>query len=224
MKMKTNRIFPIFFFSIRWAWAVIVIIATIVSIVLLWISWNWSAKTPTTTVIESTHYAVWNIPFPAVTICSMNRISARIAAKLATQMKRPNGMSAERLSEMFRLALHFQGFGNASKSDYDELGAVLQMNNISVSHLTSTLAPKCDEMLHICKLKGTLSRCEGLFQPINTSEGVCCSFNYYGLSTNNFHTYVKSSRIHDVDLKTHNRYFFRSTEKFRKVDHRSRYV
>lgn len=154
----------------------------------------------------------------------MNRISARIAAKLATQMKRPNGMSAERLSEMFRLALHFQGFGNASKSDYDELGAVLQMNNISVSHLTSTLAPKCDEMLHICKLKGTLSRCEGLFQPINTSEGVCCSFNYYGLSTNNFHTYVKSSRIHDVDLKTHNRYFFRSTEKFRKVDHRSRYV
>lgn len=41
----------------RIGWAVIIVAALIASIILLWISWDWNAETPTTTVIESTHYA-----------------------------------------------------------------------------------------------------------------------------------------------------------------------
>lgn len=183
-----------FLYFTRWAWAIIVIIATVVSIILLWVSWKWGAKTPTTTVIESTHYAIWNIPFPAITICSVNRISAETAKKMATQMKRPKVTKPDRLSHMFRLALHFQGVGNANKSDYDDLDAVLRMNNMSVLQLTSALAPSCNEILEVCKWKGTITRCEELFQPVNTSEGICCSFNYYGLESNNLHAYVYVSQ------------------------------
>lgn len=179
--MKNNCLF------VRWVWAIIVIIATIVSIILLWVAWKWSSEMPTTTVIESTHYAIWNIPFPAITICSMNKISNEIAVKLAAEMRRPNEMTADRLAAMFRLTLHFQGIGSASKIEYDELDTVLRMNNMTVMQLTSELAPNCDEMLQVCKWKGSQTRCEGLFQPVNTSEGVCCSFNNYGLETNNFH-------------------------------------
>lgn len=125
-------------------------------------------------------------------------------------MKRPNGMTPERLSGMFSLALHFQGVGNASKSDYDALGEVLRTNNMSVSQLTAMLAPKCDEILHVCKWKGTMTRCEGLFQPVNTSEGVCCSFNYYGLKSNNFHTYVNSRRSMIIKFKIHLLFFSRT--------------
>lgn len=40
----------------RIGWGVIIVAALITSIILLWISWEWNAETPTTTVIESTHY------------------------------------------------------------------------------------------------------------------------------------------------------------------------
>lgn len=70
----------------RGVWTVIVISALIAAIVLLMISWQWNSEIPVVTVIESTHYATWNIPFPAVTICSLNKISARTALKLAGTM------------------------------------------------------------------------------------------------------------------------------------------
>lgn len=70
----------------RIAWTIIVIAALITAIILLWISWIWNADIPTTTVIESTHYATWNIPFPAITICNFNRISKKAALELASKM------------------------------------------------------------------------------------------------------------------------------------------
>lgn len=89
---------------------------------------------------------------------------------------------------MFRLVLHFQGVGNATQEEYDELHDILQVNRISVMNLTHTLVPPCTDLLERCMWKGTQLRCESLFQPINSTEGVCCSFNYYGLETNNFPT------------------------------------
>lgn len=59
----------------RWLWIVLTGLALITAIVLLWISWNWTAETPTTTVIESTNYPTYNLPFPAVTVCNMNKMS-----------------------------------------------------------------------------------------------------------------------------------------------------
>lgn len=59
----------------RWLWIILSFFALITAIVLLWISWNWTAETPTTTVIESTNYPTYNLPFPSVTICNMNKIS-----------------------------------------------------------------------------------------------------------------------------------------------------
>jgi len=70
----------------RWLWIILSFLALVVVIVLLWISWNWSAETPTTTVIESTNFATYNLPFPAVTICNMNKISKAVALEIAKDM------------------------------------------------------------------------------------------------------------------------------------------
>lgn len=78
--------FNIFPYILSITWAVIVVSALITSIVLLWISWQWNAATPTITVIENTHFATWNIPFPAVTICNMNKISNAAALRIAQGM------------------------------------------------------------------------------------------------------------------------------------------
>ncbi|XP_055295176.1 sodium channel protein Nach-like [Sitodiplosis mosellana] len=170
----------------RIAWIIIVLIATIVAAVLLYISWQLNLETPTITVIESTHYPISNVPFPAVTICNMNSISARKALRLAQNMTRPSNVSPERLSKLFQLLLHFQGVGDAIKDDYDLLHNILQTNQMSIMNLSSTLKPTCDEMLIKCRWKGTEARCNAIFQPVQTIEGICCSYNYYGLKTNNF--------------------------------------
>lgn len=67
----------------RIVWIFIVVLALIASIVLLRISWMWNSEYPVVTVIESTHYATWNIPFPAVTVCNINKISKTQALEFA---------------------------------------------------------------------------------------------------------------------------------------------
>lgn len=70
----------------RIVWIFIVTISLIASIVLLRISWMWNSEYPVVTVIESTHYATWNIPFPAVTFCNLNKISMSAAMQFASTL------------------------------------------------------------------------------------------------------------------------------------------
>lgn len=175
-------------------WVVIVTIALLTSLALLVISWRLNAETPTTTVIENTHYATWNIPFPAVTICNMNKISAEAALKLSARMTRPDNLTDLELSHMFRLALHFEGIGHARDDEYAQLHAILQQNNISVARLMRRIAPRCSDMLERCMWKGTQTRCDNLFQEVNSTEGVCCSFNNHALAATNF----PSKLVHNI--------------------------
>lgn len=161
--------------------------ATITAILLLFISLKWHLNTRTLTVIESTHYPIWNVYFPAITICNFNKISANRAREVATSMAaRPANITVDRLSNMFKLMLHFHGVGTASEAEYQTLHRILQTNNKTINSLMDYLAPRCDEMLQKCQWKGSLQRCDALFQTIKTTEGSCCSFNYYGLYKNNF--------------------------------------
>lgn len=70
----------------RVLWFILSFFALVTAIVLLWISWNWTAETPTTTVIESTNYPTYNLPFPSVTICNMNKIAKSKALEIASAM------------------------------------------------------------------------------------------------------------------------------------------
>lgn len=70
----------------RYLWIILSFLALIAAIILLWISWNWNLETPTTTVIESTNYPTYNLPFPSVTICNMNKISKSAALEIANGM------------------------------------------------------------------------------------------------------------------------------------------
>lgn len=55
------------------------------------------------------------------------------------------------------------------------------------------LAPKCSDLLERCQWKGSLWRCDGLFQNINTSLGICCSFNNYAFHVQNYDSKLLAS-------------------------------
>lgn len=172
----------------RIGWAIIDVIALIAAVILLCLSWNWNAETPTVTVIESTHYATWNIPFPSVTICNTNKISAQSAFMLASAMKRPDNVTAEDLSKQFSLLIYFESSRHGEESEYKQLHDILVMNNKTVQQIIQRLAPTCSDMLERCMWKGTQVRCDTLFQTVKTSQGYCCSFNNFGLEKSNYPT------------------------------------
>lgn len=69
----------------------------------------------------------------------------------------------------------------------------MEMNNENVNYLVERLSPKCSDMLERCMWKGSLQRCDGLFQAINSSEGYCCSFNNYAYPKSNYDLKILSS-------------------------------
>lgn len=162
--------------------------ATVMAAVLLHVSWQMSLKMPTITVIESTHYSISNVPFPAITICNMNSVSAKRAMDLAKNLTKPNQVTSDELSNMFRLILHFQAIGVQNQSEYELLHSILQMNNLSMVNLTTAVRPTCTDMIQGCAWKGDTVRCDEIFQTINTVEGLCCSFNSYSINSTQFHS------------------------------------
>ena len=44
--------------------------------------WMQYSTSPTITSIESTHFPIWNIPFPAVTLCQVNKVHRSAAVAL----------------------------------------------------------------------------------------------------------------------------------------------
>ncbi|EDV33058.1 uncharacterized protein Dana_GF21878 [Drosophila ananassae] len=169
----------------RLFWLTVVILAIITSIVLVVVSWYWSQETPTVTVIESSHFPTWNIPFPAVTICNFNKISKTKALTLLDQMHIPVGVNKSEIHSLFNLTLLpvDSMISNSSLQIYDR---ILVLNNLTLHGLTQQLSPDCMDMISSCIWKGINTRCDSLFQRIDTMEGQCCTFNYFGGITNNF--------------------------------------
>lgn len=166
----------------------IVLIATVLAAILLQVSWQMNLKKPCITVIESTHYSISNVRFPAITICNMNTISAKRATELAENLTKPNHVTSDELSDMFRLILHFQAIGVQNQTEYELLHSILQTNNLSVLNVATTLKPTCTDMIQGCVWKGNAVRCDEIFQTVNTIDGLCCSFNSYAINSTRFNS------------------------------------
>lgn len=46
------------------------------AIVLMGLVWDRFQTTPTITTVETNNYPIWNVPFPAITICNINKVYA----------------------------------------------------------------------------------------------------------------------------------------------------
>ncbi|XP_061398250.1 sodium channel protein Nach [Musca vetustissima] len=171
----------------RFFWLIVTIIAIIVSISLVIVSYVWNGETPTVTVIESSHYPTWNIPFPAVTLCNFNKISKTKVENMASALKRPPNTTEEDVMKMFNIVMYYSFAFNETDANMTFAKQVLTLNNMTISDLSRTLTPNCMDMISRCIWKGTNTRCDGLFQRIKSMGlGECCTFNYFGETKHNF--------------------------------------
>lgn len=55
-------------------WIVVCLLSLIFTVVLMLLVYNRYRTTPTITTIETNNFPIWNVNFPAVTICEINKV------------------------------------------------------------------------------------------------------------------------------------------------------
>jgi hypothetical protein len=60
--------------SRRFLWVVVLVVSLVASIVMVCTELGRNGSDLTLTALDTAHYPVWNIYFPAVTLCGLNRI------------------------------------------------------------------------------------------------------------------------------------------------------
>lgn len=57
-------------------WSSATVMGAVFAIVLMGLVWDRFQTTPTITTVETNNYPIWNVPFPAITICNINKVYA----------------------------------------------------------------------------------------------------------------------------------------------------
>ncbi|KAG7203400.1 hypothetical protein KM043_013468 [Ampulex compressa] len=165
----------------RILWAITVFTSLCCAIVLMKFVWEYYATHPTLTLIESTHHGIWNYPFPAVTICDVNRISLSLTKQLVQKLKIPSNMSKEYVVQEMQLLTTLLDPGIF---EYDvtpnltQLQDIIDYNGLTIEEVINMTIKDCTSMLQICKWSGNIFDCNELFQRSKSRDGMCCSFNY----------------------------------------------
>ncbi|CAH0716098.1 unnamed protein product, partial [Brenthis ino] len=173
----------------RSVWAVAVVISVVCATFFVIIAYKWYARNPIVTVVESTQGAIWDIPFPAVTICDLNVISKRAALAFSTNLSLPENVTSEFIFRTLKIAplLHSTTIADPDeKRDLHKLQDILDLNNISLDSLFQQLSPaaSCGDLIERCMWKNTIYRCEQIFQHVYAGLNLCCTFNYYAVDDN----------------------------------------
>ncbi|XP_023166385.2 sodium channel protein Nach [Drosophila hydei] len=154
-------------------------------------------------------YPVENVPFPAVSICSNNRISMRAATAYALELQN-NDPSPHDLKYYLDNLIHLRklymiGDKEAENDDYINFQAFLDIfgtwNNetfFDTRRIMYMLTPKCTEYIIKCSLNNVNIPCfsESAFQMKLTKYGPCCTFN----SNNGLKKRTFSNRLADASF------------------------
>ncbi|XP_070520540.1 sodium channel protein Nach isoform X2 [Cardiocondyla obscurior] len=166
----------------RIIWAIIVFVSLGCAIVLMKMAWLYFATHPTLTVIETTHHGIWNFPFPAITICDINRMSYNLTKQFVENLETPANVSKNYLIQEMRLMneLLLPGiFGYDVQKNLTYLQDIIDNNHLSIPNVMNLITQNCSTLLTMCKWKGKTDQCDKYFKQSLSRNGLCCSFNYY---------------------------------------------
>ncbi|KAI9552640.1 putative amiloride-sensitive sodium channel [Daphnia sinensis] len=140
--------------------------------------WNKWEDSPVLMSLDSNRYPLKNIPFPAVTICNVNKVSK---TKLLQYMEDPRykDVTYEKMQETLRYMTKLdRAITNEKELEY--LNGYYEALNISSLDLFEILresAPSCKDMIMDCIWLGLPSPCFDYFSFVPTDDGICCTFN-----------------------------------------------
>ncbi|KAL7030503.1 hypothetical protein ACKWTF_006687 [Chironomus riparius] len=172
--------------------------------------WDDFTSNPLVTTLHDTVYPIKNIPFPAVSICSNNRISKKEAETFAKELSMKEGATKD--EEGYLKDLYFLGRVYDYEVENEHLVTAFQQfldqssNDTKSFNFTSIilkLSPKCEDILVKCIFKSRPFKCMLQYEMMETrktSSGFCCSFNYVQYNDNNEKNYPYHNEITGPDM------------------------
>ncbi|EDV52964.2 uncharacterized protein LOC6554850 [Drosophila erecta] len=179
----------------RFFWFVFHITALTVLIAFLWGTYTNEQDALVTTMYHPM-YPIWKVEFPAISVCSLNRISQRAAWQYAHNLsgkdpkQRNAGFFYGQLKAFMYMyydpsdlmdidnALRFQSFLDRFDTGEEELF-------FNTRKRMSALTPNCSDMFVSCRIAGRLFDCMAKFETTLTSHGFCSSDNFYKINGHN---------------------------------------
>lgn len=158
-------------------WSVSLVLGICFASVLMQLAWDKFQTNPTITTIETNTYPIWNLRFPAVTICNINKVFAPAAANFSQRLI-DEGLNASRAGD-FLAQLTKLIVPEPITDPFEDAFAVLGRMNYTIERLMYELMEPCGSMIRYCSWLGKAQPCRELFRVVTSSEGFCCAFNYH---------------------------------------------
>ncbi|XP_053663721.1 pickpocket protein 11-like [Anopheles marshallii] len=140
------------------------------------IAWMRFRTTPTITTIETMTYPIWNIPFPAVTVCNINKIDLRKAKPIIDRLVQEYGMSERNATGLLVAQASLVNF-EAVDTSYIELEMFLGRMGWNPDTLLLELNQPCEELIKVCYWLGSEVDCTKVISRTRMDNGFCCSYN-----------------------------------------------
>ncbi|KAB0792999.1 hypothetical protein PPYR_12619 [Photinus pyralis] len=151
-------------------WSVVILASLSICIFMIIKTYEKWQTSPVIVSFARSPTPVWNIPFPAVTICSETKTKQSIFNYTNAYNRFESGQNVtseenamlERISLVCDNHLHLSGNDTIDYETIDFLGKV---------------APPFDEVFFQCKWMNQIQNCSRLFTPTLSEEGICFTFN-----------------------------------------------
>ncbi|XP_046649315.1 pickpocket protein 28-like isoform X2 [Daphnia pulicaria] len=143
-----------------------------------WQMWKKWEDSPVLMSLDSNRYPLKNIPFPAVTICNVNKVSK---TKLLRVMEDPRykNITYDKMQQTLRYMTKLDR-AIKNEKELENLSEFYRTQNISSADLFDVLkksAPSCRDMVMDCIWLGIPAPCFEYFSFLPTDDGICCTFN-----------------------------------------------
>ncbi|XP_062123383.1 sodium channel protein Nach [Drosophila sulfurigaster albostrigata] len=173
----------------RFFWLIFHITALSVLIAFVWNTYKDETEVLVTTIYNP-QYPVSEVDLPAVSVCSMNRISKRAVRYYAQQLSDKD--HRHRNASFFYRELRAFGmyYGSEEYCDYQHVIGLQRFLDdkdtepyelfFNTRRHLHDLTPNCSDMFVSCRLAGQAFDCLTQFRESLTNYGFCCTFNLRG--------------------------------------------
>ncbi|KAK4020504.1 pickpocket protein 28 isoform X2 [Daphnia magna] len=169
----------------RVVWILVFLSGVCFSSYFCWQVWQKWEQSPILTSVETQLYPLKNVPFPAVTICNVNKVSESKLYEVILANPKFKNVSYTKLQStlrfMTKLDRAFDEYNDEENQEkLLEMSQLYQARNISASDLFEILkkaAPACSDMMMDCKWLESPEPCMEYFSFLPTDDGMCCTFN-----------------------------------------------
>ncbi|KAJ8731421.1 hypothetical protein PYW07_004585 [Mythimna separata] len=185
----------------RIIWIITLIVGLICSISLVWLTFDKYYSAPLVTTQLPEGVSVNKIIFPAVGICTNNRISKRAAAELAKKLlkaeRNKHYTEKDMMSLLFGLG-QLYGLGAVNFNNVSPIQLHDALGDYDVHELMRNLTPRCEDLLVRCIWNTEARNCLDLFDFRLTMNGYCCTFNYLRIYDTLFQSITSTTRSIDM--------------------------